>query len=44
MSPSKGGPGEHQRFGGDGFEMMVERVARLEQAIGINDLARMTAT
>jgi hemerythrin-like domain-containing protein len=35
---------EHQRFGGDGFAMMVERVARLERAIGINDLARMTAS
>jgi hemerythrin-like domain-containing protein len=35
---------EHQRFGGDGFATMVERVARLEQAIGINDLARVTAS
>lgn len=33
---------ERQMFGGDGFEMMVDRVARLEQAIGINDLARFT--
>jgi hemerythrin-like domain-containing protein len=35
---------EHQRFGGDGFAMMVGRVAGLEQAIGIGDLARVTAT
>lgn len=33
---------EHQKFGGDGFEMMVQRVAGLEQTIGINDLAQFT--
>lgn len=33
---------ERQLFGGDGFEMMVDRVAKLEQAIGINDLAKFT--
>ncbi|MBV8753965.1 MAG: hemerythrin domain-containing protein [Hyphomicrobiales bacterium] len=33
---------EHRKFGGDGFEMMVARVADLEKAIGINDLARFT--
>jgi hemerythrin-like domain-containing protein len=33
---------EHQLFGGDGFEMMVHRVAGLEQSIGINDLAQFT--
>lgn len=33
---------EHQKFGGDGFEMMVRRVAALEQSIGINDLAQFT--
>jgi hemerythrin-like domain-containing protein len=33
---------EHQKFGGDGFEMMVHRVAGLEQTIGINDLAQFT--
>jgi hemerythrin-like domain-containing protein len=33
---------EHQKFGGDGFEMMVHRVAALEQSIGINDLAQFT--
>ena len=33
---------EHQLFGGDGFEMMVHRVAGLEQQIGIADLAQFT--
>lgn len=33
---------EHQKFGGDGFEMMVHKVAGLEQSIGINDLAQFT--
>jgi hemerythrin-like domain-containing protein len=33
---------EHELFGQDGFEMMVQRVARLEQAFGIHDLARFT--
>jgi hemerythrin-like domain-containing protein len=33
---------EHQLFGGDGFEMMVHRVAGLEQSIGIGDLAQFT--
>jgi hemerythrin-like domain-containing protein len=33
---------EHQLFGADGFEMMVQRVAGLEQSIGINDLAQFT--
>lgn len=33
---------EHQKFGGDGFGMMVHRVAALEQSIGINDLAQFT--
>jgi hemerythrin-like domain-containing protein len=33
---------EHQLFGDDGFEKMVQRVASLEQAIGINDLAQFT--
>jgi hemerythrin-like domain-containing protein len=33
---------EHQLFGEDGFEMMVKRVAGLEQQIGINDLAQST--
>jgi hemerythrin-like domain-containing protein len=33
---------EHKLFGGDGFEMMVHRVAALEQSIGINDLAQFT--
>ncbi|HEX3114631.1 MAG TPA: hemerythrin domain-containing protein [Bradyrhizobium sp.] len=33
---------EHKLFGGDGFEMMVHRVAGLEQSIGINDLSQFT--
>jgi len=33
---------EHKLFGGDGFEMMVHRVAGLEQSIGINDLTQFT--
>jgi len=33
---------EHQMFGDDGFEMMVHRVAALEQQIGIADLAQFT--
>jgi hypothetical protein len=34
---------ERKRFGQDGFATMVDRVTRLERAIGINDLARVTA-
>src|SRR5262245_6952823 len=33
---------EHELFGQDGFEKMVDRVARLEQSFGIDDLARFT--
>jgi hemerythrin-like domain-containing protein len=33
---------EHQLFGEDGFEKMVQRVAGLEQAIGIHDLNQFT--
>lgn len=33
---------EHRKFGEDGFEKMAARVARLEQAIGINDLRQFT--
>ena len=33
---------EHCLFGEDGFEKMVERIARLEQAIGIHDLNQFT--
>ena len=33
---------EHRKFGEDGFEMMVDRVARLERALGIYDLAKFT--
>jgi hemerythrin-like domain-containing protein len=35
---------ERQRFGEDGFQMMVERVANLEKTLGIHDLATFTAT
>lgn len=33
---------EHQLFGEDGFEKMAQRVARLEQAMGIHDLGQFT--
>jgi hypothetical protein len=33
---------EHQLFGEDGFEMMVKKVAGLEEQIGIGDLAQFT--
>jgi hemerythrin-like domain-containing protein len=33
---------EHRKFGEDGFEMMVDRVAALERALGIYDLAKFT--
>jgi hemerythrin-like domain-containing protein len=33
---------EHKAFGEDGFGKMVDRVAKLEQAIGINDLNQFT--
>ena len=33
---------EHRKFGEDGFEMMVDRVARLERTLGIYDLAKLT--
>ncbi|HEX5220693.1 MAG TPA: hemerythrin domain-containing protein [Verrucomicrobiae bacterium] len=33
---------EHQRFGADGFETMVDRVARIERALGIYELAQFT--
>lgn len=33
---------EHRKFGEDGFEMMVDRVAKLEQALGIYELAKFT--
>ncbi|HTT39020.1 MAG TPA: hemerythrin domain-containing protein [Burkholderiales bacterium] len=35
---------EHELFGQDGFEGVVERVAKLEQKLGIYDLAGFTAT
>jgi hypothetical protein len=33
---------ERQKFGQDGFEMMVERVKHLENELGIDDLPRVT--
>jgi hemerythrin-like domain-containing protein len=33
---------EHRKFCEDGFEMMVDRVARLERSLGIYDLAKFT--
>src|SRR5262249_41832932 len=33
---------EHRKFGEDGFEMMVDRVAGLERALGIYDPAKFT--
>jgi hypothetical protein len=33
---------ERERFGEDGFEKMVDRVARLERMVGINDLNQYT--
>lgn len=33
---------EHKHFGGDGFEMMVNKVANIEKSLGIYDLAQFT--
>jgi len=33
---------EHRQFGADGFETMVARIGRIEQDIGIRDLAQFT--
>ncbi len=35
---------EKAKFGEDGFEKMVDRVAQIERKIGINDLAKFTPT
>lgn len=35
---------EHKKFGEDGFETMVHRVADLEKKLGINNLAQFTPT
>jgi hemerythrin-like domain-containing protein len=35
---------EHQLFGQEGFEKMVDRVATIEKALGIYDLAQFTPT
>jgi hemerythrin-like domain-containing protein len=34
---------EHQRFGKDGFEDAVTQIGRIEQALGLADIARFTA-
>jgi hypothetical protein len=33
---------EHELFGDDGFEKMVDRVAGIEKTLGIYDLAQFT--
>ena len=33
---------EHELFGADGFEMMVEKVSVIEKQLGINDLSKFT--
>lgn len=33
---------EHSLFGKDGFEKMVDRVARIARMIGLNDLSKFT--
>ena len=33
---------EHQLFGDDGFEKMVDRIASIEKSLGIYDLAQFT--
>ena len=33
---------EHQTFGGDGFDIYLDRVAEIEKRIGIYDLAQFT--
>jgi hemerythrin-like domain-containing protein len=35
---------EHRLFGDDGFGMMVDRIATIEKALGIYDLAQFTPT
>lgn len=35
---------EHKKFGEDGFETMVNRVAEIEKSLGIYDLAQFTPT
>jgi hemerythrin-like domain-containing protein len=34
---------EHQQFGKDGFEDAVQKIASIEQALGLGDLSRFTA-
>lgn len=33
---------EHEKFGGDGFDMMVDKVANIEKQLGIHDLNQFT--
>ncbi|MDB5229057.1 MAG: Hemerythrin cation binding domain protein, partial [Bacteroidota bacterium] len=33
---------EHNMFGADGFEMMIDKVAAIEQQLGIYDLSKFT--
>lgn len=33
---------EHKKFGQDGFETMVDRVAAIEKSLGIYELAQFT--
>ena len=35
---------EHERFGKDGFEDAVARIFKVEQALGLADLAAFTAS
>ena len=35
---------EHQLFGEEGFEKMVDRVASIEKTLGLYDLAQFTPT
>jgi hypothetical protein len=35
---------EHERFGKDGFEDAVARILKVEQALGLADLAAFTAS
>jgi hypothetical protein len=35
---------EHQQFGKDGFDDALERIARIEQALGLADLRTYTAS
>jgi hemerythrin-like domain-containing protein len=34
---------EHDQFKGDGFDLAIDRIARIEQRLGLHDLGRFTA-